>query len=43
MYPHPSYVTRKGKGAIVSEQTRMKMSIEELLSLSPLAKKEYAK
>lgn len=30
MYPHPAYVQRGGRDAVINEQVRMKLSIEEL-------------
>lgn len=35
MYPHPSYIMRQGMSAVVNEQVKMMLSIEELV--------EYAK
>lgn len=41
MYPHPSYIMRKGRDAMLNEQVRMKLSIEELLEWSVAAKYEH--
>lgn len=42
MYPHPAYVLRQGRDVTISEQVRMKLSLEELLGWSHAAKDEYA-
>jgi uracil-DNA glycosylase len=41
MYPHPSYIMRKGNDSVVSEQVKMMLSTEELVDWNKLAKVDY--